>query len=173
MSSRNSDPSPAEPVRVVIHDQYYNLRSDGDPDYVRHLAEFVDERMRVISEHTRVVDYAKIAVLAALNIADELHRMRLASAEAEAAAASASQGPAAETSSPEAPPETEARREESDAWSYRDIFESLPARSGTERMSSRISVRLRQRKLMGEAAGGAETNRDQGEACDSKDAGCL
>ena len=57
-------------VRVEIYDQAYNLRG-SDPDYVFKLAEYVDSKMRAVAEQTATVDSLRLAVLAALNIADE------------------------------------------------------------------------------------------------------
>jgi cell division protein ZapA len=63
-------------IRVEIYNQTYNIRSDGDSEYVSGLAEFVDRRMREISSGTLTVDSLKVAILAALHIADELHRLK-------------------------------------------------------------------------------------------------
>ena len=60
----------ANSVRVEIYDQPYNLRGT-DPDYLFRLAEFVDTKMRIVAEQTSTVDSLRLAVLAALNIADE------------------------------------------------------------------------------------------------------
>ncbi|HEY0083055.1 MAG: cell division protein ZapA [Pyrinomonadaceae bacterium] len=69
--------SPGTPtIRVEIYNQIYNIRSDGDSEYVTQLAEFVDRRMREISSGTLTVDSLKVAILAALHIADELHRLK-------------------------------------------------------------------------------------------------
>ncbi len=57
-------------VRVEIFDQAYNLRGT-DPDYIFRLAEYVDGKMRAVAEQTSTVDSLRLAVLAALNIADE------------------------------------------------------------------------------------------------------
>lgn len=62
-------------VRVEIFDQGYNLRGT-DPDYILKLAEYVDSKMRAVAEQTHTVDSARLAVLAALNIADEYHLLR-------------------------------------------------------------------------------------------------
>jgi len=62
-------------VRVEIFDQGYNLRGT-DPDYILKLAEYVDTKMRAVSQQTHTVDTARLAVLAALNIADEFHMLR-------------------------------------------------------------------------------------------------
>jgi len=62
-------------VRVEIFDQPYNLRGT-DPDYIFRLAEFVDAKMRAVSEQTSTVDSLRLAVLAALNIADEYHLLK-------------------------------------------------------------------------------------------------
>ena len=63
-------------IRVEIYNQTYNIRSDGDTEYISRLAEFVDGRMREISSGTLTVDSLKVAILAALHIADELHRLK-------------------------------------------------------------------------------------------------
>ncbi|GAC1446882.1 MAG: hypothetical protein NVSMB56_09840 [Pyrinomonadaceae bacterium] len=63
-------------IRVEIYNQTYNIRSDGDSEYVTQLAEFVDHQMREISSGTLTVDSLKVAILAALHIADELHRLK-------------------------------------------------------------------------------------------------
>jgi len=70
------DPAGTPTIRVEIYNQTYNIRSDGDSEYVTGLAEFVDQRMREISSGTLTVDSLKVAILAALHIADELHRLK-------------------------------------------------------------------------------------------------
>ncbi len=62
-------------VRVEIFDQPYNLRG-SDPEYILKLADYVDSKMRAVSEQTHTVDTARLAVLAALNIADEYHLIK-------------------------------------------------------------------------------------------------
>lgn len=62
-------------VRVEIFDQGYNLRGT-DPDYILKLADYVDSKMRAVAEQTHTVDTARLAVLAALNIADEYHLLK-------------------------------------------------------------------------------------------------
>ena len=72
MEGNTSSPT----IRVEIYNQTYNIRSDGDTEYIIQLAEFVDGRMREISSGTLTVDSLKVAILAALHIADELHRLK-------------------------------------------------------------------------------------------------
>jgi len=62
-------------VRVEIFDQAYNLRG-SDADYIIKLAEYVDGKMRAVAEATTTVDSLRLAVLAALNIADEYHMLK-------------------------------------------------------------------------------------------------
>ena len=62
-------------VRVEIFDQGYNLRGT-DPEYILKLAAYVDSKMRAVAEQTHTVDSARLAVLAALNIADEYHLLK-------------------------------------------------------------------------------------------------
>ena len=62
-------------VRVEIFDQAYNLRG-SDPEYIVKLAQYVDAKMRAVAEQTHTVDTVRLAVLAALNIADEYHLLK-------------------------------------------------------------------------------------------------
>jgi cell division protein ZapA len=62
-------------VSVEIYDQTYHLRA-SDPDYIQKLAAMVDGKMRAVSANGNTVDSLRVAVLAALNIADELLRLQ-------------------------------------------------------------------------------------------------
>jgi cell division protein ZapA len=62
-------------VRVEIFDQAYNLRGT-DAKYIMKLAEYVDTKMRAVAEATNTIDTVRLAVLAALNIADEYHLLK-------------------------------------------------------------------------------------------------
>lgn len=63
-------------IRVEIYDQEYFMRGELDPEYIRKLAAYVDAKMRSIAERTHTVDSLRVAVLAALNIADEYHQVK-------------------------------------------------------------------------------------------------
>lgn len=66
----------AQSIRVEIYNQTYSIRSDGDNEYIMRLAEYVDGKMREISSGTLTVDSLKVAILAALHIADEFHQLQ-------------------------------------------------------------------------------------------------
>ena len=69
-----SDPQTNQTVQAVtvdIYDQTYHLRGQ-DPEYIRQLADMVDAKMRIVASQGKTVDSLRVAVLAALNIADEL-----------------------------------------------------------------------------------------------------
>ena len=66
---------PNQSISVDIYDQIYHLRG-SDPAYIQRLADSVDDKMRAVSAHGNTVDSLRVAVLAALNIADELARLR-------------------------------------------------------------------------------------------------
>ncbi len=66
----------AKPIRVEIYDQSYNIGGELEEAYVTELARYVDARMREVGEATHTVDSLRVAVLAALSIADELHSLR-------------------------------------------------------------------------------------------------
>lgn len=63
-------------TRVHIFGQTFSVGGDLDEEYVQKLAAYVDEKMRAISEMTPTVDTQKIAVMAALALADELQTVR-------------------------------------------------------------------------------------------------
>ena len=71
----NNGTASAQSVRVDIFDQGYNLRG-SDPEYIGKLAEYVDGKMRAVAEQTATIDSMRLAVLAALNIADEYHILK-------------------------------------------------------------------------------------------------
>jgi cell division protein ZapA len=75
MKPRESVENVPAPVRVEIYDQSYNLRG-SDPEYIFKLAEYVDAKMRTLAQQTQTVDSLRLAVLAALNIADEFHVLK-------------------------------------------------------------------------------------------------
>ena len=66
----------AEGIRVIIYDQEYFVRGAMDEEYIQKLGKLVDTKMRAIAGRTRTVDSLRLAVLAALNIADEYHQIK-------------------------------------------------------------------------------------------------
>jgi cell division protein ZapA len=66
----------AKVVQVDIYGQRYAVRSDLDPQYISELAAFLDENMRSAARELASADPLRIAVIAALNITDELHRAK-------------------------------------------------------------------------------------------------
>ena len=63
-------------VQVEIFGQTYSVRAGTEAGYVERLAAHVDSQMREIARAAGVVDSLRVAVLAALNIADESVRLR-------------------------------------------------------------------------------------------------
>ena len=63
-------------TRVNICDQSYLIKGSIDPQYVQELAAYVDKKMREIAESSQTADSLKVAVMAALNIAEELFQER-------------------------------------------------------------------------------------------------
>lgn len=147
-------------VRVNIFNQTYSLRSaHGDGAHVERVARLVDERMRAVADGLAVHDVAKVAVLTALNLADELEGLKsfyetelrevLERARAEE---EEEEQPQPETPEPEAFAEPEPSEEaaaaapaqEEQSW-FDAIFDSdaPPTRTGDERLSSHLTSRLR------------------------------
>lgn len=73
MATQSTSQTPS--IRVEIYDQVYNLRG-VDAEYITKLAEFVDGKMRNVAGQTSTIDSLRLAVLAALNIADEYHILK-------------------------------------------------------------------------------------------------
>ena len=63
-------------MKFEIYNQTYNLSTEQGEDYVKELGAYVDGKMHDAAEAARTVDSVKVAVLAALNIADELLTLR-------------------------------------------------------------------------------------------------
>jgi cell division protein ZapA len=141
-------------VRVNIFNQTYSLRSgSGDGEHVLRVARLVDERMRAVADGLAVHDVAKVAVLTALNLADELEGLKsfyeaeLREVLERARAADEPKPRAAEAlAEPDVVEETAPAEPAQEEQSWFDaIFDSdaPPARTGDERLSSQIASRLR------------------------------
>ncbi len=63
-------------IRVSIFGRYYDIKSGPDEEYIIKLANYVDSVMRDIANRTETLSFDRVAVLAALNIADEMYRER-------------------------------------------------------------------------------------------------
>jgi cell division protein ZapA len=63
-------------VSVEIHGLRYPIRSTLDPSYVAHLAAYVDAKIQAAAEESPTSESVKVAVVAALNIADDYFRLR-------------------------------------------------------------------------------------------------
>lgn len=63
-------------LKVNIYGTEYPIKGTTDTDYIRQVAEYVDNKMRDIDQSTSVKSSLKVAILAAINIADELFRER-------------------------------------------------------------------------------------------------
>jgi cell division protein ZapA len=74
---QNTSDAPTEYVTVEIYDQVYHL-SGHDPDHIRGLAARVDAKMRAVAAQGHTADSLRVAVLAALNLADELSQATVA-----------------------------------------------------------------------------------------------
>lgn len=70
MSSRT------EVTRVNIFGREYTIRGAGSPAYIAEIAHYVDLKMRQMTDNATVASTAKVAIFAALNIADELYQKR-------------------------------------------------------------------------------------------------
>jgi cell division protein ZapA len=68
---KNATVAPPGYTTVSIYDQAYHLTGQN-PAHIHRLAALVDSKMRAVAQQGRTVDSLRVAVLAALNLADEL-----------------------------------------------------------------------------------------------------
>ena len=68
--------NPVDSIRIVIYGQEYNIKGSMNSEYLEELARYVDSKMHSIATRSGNVDSLRVAVLAALNIADEYHQMK-------------------------------------------------------------------------------------------------
>lgn len=61
-----------ETIRVNIYGREYSIRGEADPGYIAEIAHYLDMKMRQMTDNTTVPSTSKVAILAALNITDEL-----------------------------------------------------------------------------------------------------
>jgi cell division protein ZapA len=67
---------PKNLVQVQIFGHSYTIRGEADQEYILGVAAYVDRKMREITEKLPVASLSKVAILASLNIADELFKER-------------------------------------------------------------------------------------------------
>lgn len=70
-------------VTVDIYGEQYAVKTDDEPEYVEQVAQYVDRKMNEIANTGKVVTTSKIAILAALNIADEFLKAQAARQESD------------------------------------------------------------------------------------------
>jgi cell division protein ZapA len=144
MTTRDNDILAAEAIAVTIFNQTYTLRSHTGAEQIKQVAHLVDERMQQIAAYTTTHDVAKIAILAALNIADELRRLQLTRAEAWQEGMGDTKAAGTAPAQPEAGAGSQAPERRS--W-FEDIFDAPVAeKNNGERMSSQIARVLQARR---------------------------
>jgi cell division protein ZapA (FtsZ GTPase activity inhibitor) len=79
-----ADSNDKETVVVNIGGKDFKIKGDAGQEFLRDLAAYVDGKIKEIKEKTDVVDMQSLAVLASLNIAEELHNLRQEKAHAAA-----------------------------------------------------------------------------------------
>ena len=133
-------------VTVRIFDQPYRLRSGRDAGYVERVATLVDGRMREVAAHMSTIDVAKIAVLAALNLADELESLRGDERPAAATTTNEAAQPEAQPTDERQQPAERAAAPERRSW-FEEIFEAdEPTGRASDRLGTQITARLHARR---------------------------
>jgi cell division protein ZapA len=141
MSEQDFNLTRPETVEVTILNRTLVLRSENSREHVEQVARLVDERMRLVSSRITTHDVAKIAILAALNIADEMQNLRnhyeneirpLLSKYSDTQGAAVDEGEVRKEPEPAEP----------QSW-FEDFFNApVETKSRSERLSSQISAKL-------------------------------
>jgi cell division protein ZapA len=141
MSESDHNPTLPEAIEVTIFNQSYRLRSKTDEEHVRQVAQLVDERMRQISAQVTTHDVVKIAILTALNIADEMQNLRnYYENEVQPLLSKLSDHQEGTVKADEERNEAESNQPQS--W-FEDFFESkVETKHRAERLSSQVSAKL-------------------------------
>lgn len=156
MNDKDTPAPVAESIRVSIFDQTYSLRSQSGGEHVERVAKLVDERMRHIASHITTYDISRIAVLAALNIADELETSKAyyeqeiqtllsrssALPEADNNSSSSSSNRSNEPTEIAEPRARETSERQSWFEAIFDADDEAPMRNRGERLSSQVSAKL-------------------------------
>lgn len=131
----------AETVQVTIFNQTYSLRSTSGAEHVKDIASQVDERMRLIASHITTHDVSRIAVLVALNIADEMQNLK-AHYESEIERLLSGAPDAALDDEGSKMSEAQLPERARGSW-FEEIFDSdMPTTERPERLSSQVSAKL-------------------------------
>ena len=63
-------------IEVEVFGHLFSLQGEGDEAYFHELAEYVDTQMRTLAKQTKTSTPTKLAILAAINVTDELFRQQ-------------------------------------------------------------------------------------------------
>jgi cell division protein ZapA len=63
-------------IEIEIFGNTYKILGDEEPEYMKKISEYVDKKMKAITKKSDTVSTSKIAILAALHIADELFKLK-------------------------------------------------------------------------------------------------
>lgn len=136
-----------ERVEVEIFNKAYVLRSAGGAERIREAARIVDERMRQISSQITTHDVVKIAVLTALNLADEMRDVKNYYEEEIRKIFSQTPGEQEEESRSEKASPVKKEDERPQSW-FDSFFDAeVPVKDRSERLSSKISAKLQSLRM--------------------------
>ena len=71
-------------IDVEIYGQRYTVSGDADEEYIRRLANFIDDQMRRVAEGMNTTTPSRLAVLTALNLAHQLFELEKKRVQGEA-----------------------------------------------------------------------------------------
>jgi cell division protein ZapA len=159
MTNKENNGAPGAAVAVTIFGQPFNLRAHAGAEHIERIAALVNERMQQVALQLTTHDVAKVAILVALNLADELNSLK------EQAAGHSAQThapePGADGANRQPAEQAQSAMPTRDSWFETILDAPTPARAPSERLSSQVAARLQSLRQPERSESAREVNRPE------------
>jgi cell division protein ZapA len=159
MTNKDNNGAPSAAVAVTIFGQPFNLRAHAGAEHIEQIAALVNERMQQVALQLTTHDVAKVAILVALNLADELNSLKEQAAER--SAQTHAPETAADGANRQTPEQTQSATTTRDSWFETILDAPTPPRAASERLSSQVSARLQSLRQPDRGESAREVNRPE------------
>ncbi|MFL6210835.1 MAG: cell division protein ZapA [Pyrinomonadaceae bacterium] len=161
MTNKDNNGAPSAAVAVTIFGQPFNLRAHAGAEHIERIAALVNERMQQVALQLTTHDVAKVAILVALNLADELSSLKEQAAAAERSAQTPAPEPAADGANRQTLDQAQGATTTRDSWFETILDAPTPPRAASERLSNQVSARLQSLRQPDRGESAREVNRPE------------
>jgi cell division protein ZapA len=161
MTNKDNNGAPGAAVAVTIFGQPFNLRAHAGAEHIERIAALVNERMQQVALQLTTHDIAKVAILVALNLADELNSLKEQAEAAERSAQTQATDMAAAGATRQTPEQTQSATAPRDSWFETILDAPTTPRAASERLSSQVSARLQSLRQPDRGESAREVNRPE------------